>query len=95
MTEAAIHKVVCMAVVSGRFRSQLLGDERPELLRSFGLDAKEQEALMDIHAGTIEEFAAGVERLIRGWRRTENSSRCMEPVSIPGWISIDAPPRRE
>lgn len=95
MTEAAIQKIVCMAVVSGRFRSQLLGEERPEVLRSFGLDAKEQEALMGIHAGTIEEFAAGVERFTRAWKRSESGSRSMEPVSIPGWIPIDAPPRRE
>jgi hypothetical protein len=96
MTEAAIQKIVCMAVVSGRFRSQLLGEERPAVLRSFGgLDAREQEALMGIQAGTIEEFAAGVERLVHGWRRTDIDPHSLKPVSIPGWIPIDSPPKRE
>ena len=65
MCETAIQKLVCQAVVSDSYRNRLLGSERAEVLRTAGLDAKEQEALLSIRAATIEEFAAGVERMTR------------------------------
>jgi hypothetical protein len=78
MCEIAIHQIVCRAVVSERFRDRLLGAEREEILQTVDLDAREREAFLSIPAETIEEFAAGVERVLRGWRRGTNRIHCRE-----------------
>lgn len=95
MSEAAIQKVVCMAVVSDRFRSQLLGEDRAEVLRLFGLENREQQALIEIHAETIEEFAAGVERLLHGWKRAEVCGRSLATAPLCRGMPIEVPPGRE
>lgn len=94
MCEAAIQQLVSRAVVSERFRARLLGTEREEVLRALDLDLREQEALRDIPAETIEEFAAGVERVMRGWKQAANRNRCREILPMPSLLPMVAP-RRE
>jgi hypothetical protein len=91
MCEAVIQKIVCLAVVSERFRAQLLGAEREEVLRASDLDKQELEALMAIPAETIEEFAAGVERVTRTWKQGANRNRSREFLPIQNLIPIEAP----
>jgi hypothetical protein len=93
MCETAIQKLVCQAVVSDSYRNRLLGSERAEVLRTAGLDAKEQEALLSIRAATIEEFAAGVERMTRLWKRAEKGTLVGEPAVLRRWIRSELPPR--
>jgi hypothetical protein len=93
MCEAAIHKIVCLAVVNERFRTQLLGAEREEVLRVSDLDKQEQEALLAIPAETIEEFAAGVERVTRTFKQGANRNRCREVFPFRSLIPMEAPPR--
>jgi hypothetical protein len=95
MSEAAIQKIVCMAVVSDRFRAQLLGMDRAAVLSEHGLIGREYEALMEISASTIEDFAAGVERLLRVWRRAEAGGRVREPVPLAGCLVANLPPGRD
>ena len=76
MGETAIQKLVCQAVVSDQYRIRLLGSDRADVLRTSGLDEQEQEALLAIPAHTIEEFAAGVERMARQWKRTGTRVDC-------------------
>lgn len=93
MCDTAIQKLVCQAVVSDTYRARLLGSERAEVLRTAGLDAREQEALMSIPASTIEEFAAGVERMSRLWKRAGKVSLPRETAALRGWIELEIPPR--
>jgi hypothetical protein len=93
MCEAAIQKIVCLAVVSERFRTQLLGVEREEVLRASDLEKQEQEALLAIPAETIEEFAAGVERVTRTWKQGANRNRCREIFPLYSLIPMEAPYR--
>jgi hypothetical protein len=88
MDESAIQRLVCQAVVSDNYRIRLLGSERAEVLRTSGLEEKEQEALLSIPAGTIEEFAAGVERMARQWRRAGPGSIARETAAIRGMIEV-------
>jgi hypothetical protein len=93
MDDTAVQKIVCQAVVSDQYRARLLGSDREEVLRCSGLDASEQEALLAIHAETIEEFAAGVERVTRLWKRAGNRLPGREPIAIRQLIEVDLPPR--
>jgi hypothetical protein len=92
MDETAIQRLVCQAVVSDHYRIRLLGSERAEVLRTSGLEEKEQEALLSIPAGTIEEFAAGVERMARQWKRAGTGSMARETAAIRGMIEVEFPP---
>ena len=94
MCETAIHQIVCRAVVSERFRDRLLGAEREEVLRTADLDPREREAFLSIPAETIEEFAAGVERVLRGWRQGTNRIHCREILPVHRCIPM-IEPRRE
>jgi hypothetical protein len=94
MCEIAIQQIVCRAVVSERFRVRLLGATREEVLHTADLDPREQEAFLAIPADTIEEFAAGVERVMRGWKQAINRNRCREVLPMPSLIPMVAP-RRE
>jgi hypothetical protein len=49
---------------------------------------------MAISAATIEEFAAGVERAIRGWKRGAKRNHFRESLPIHHPISIDTPGRK-
>jgi len=94
MSEAAIQQMICRAVVSERFRDRLLGTDREEVLRNSDLDEREREAFLAISADTIEEFAAGVERAMRSWKRGAKKNHCRESVPIHHLSSIDTPGRR-
>ena len=91
MSEAAIQQIICRAVVSERFRDQLLGADREQVLRNSNLDQWEREAFLGISAATIEEFAAGVERAMRSWKRGAKRNHCRESLPILHPISIDTP----
>jgi hypothetical protein len=93
MCEAAIQKLVCQAVVSDHYRTRLLGSDRAEVLRTSGLDEQEQEALLAIPARTIEEFAAGVERIARLRKRTGSRAIARETAPVRGLIEVELPPR--
>ena len=93
MFDTAIQKIVCQAVVSDQYRARLLGSDRAEVLRSSGLNFREQEALLSIHAETIEEFAAGVERIMRQWKQTGNRLGSREIVALRGLIAMEIRPR--
>ena len=93
MCDTAIQKLVCQAVVSDHYRTRLLGPDRAEVLRTSGLDAREQEALLSIQAVTIEEFAAGVERVTRLWKREEKRLAAREAVVLRGLIAMEITPR--
>jgi|GEM_PF-6334684 hypothetical protein len=93
MGETSIQKLVCQAVVSDHYRIRLLGSERAEVLRTSGLDEQEQQALLSIPARTIEEFAAGVERMTRQWRRAGMGSGARETAVMRGLIEVELPPR--
>lgn len=92
MSDTAIQKIVCQAVVSDAFRARLLGSERKDVLRSSGLDAVEQEALLSIPADTIEEFAAGVDRVLRQWKKTGNRMASSDSAALRGWLAMEMPP---
>jgi hypothetical protein len=92
MSDTAIQKIVCQAVVSDSFRVRLLGSEREEVLRSSGLDALEQKALLSIPADTIEEFAAGVERVTRHWKKAGSRTAPSESAALRGWLAMEMPP---
>jgi hypothetical protein len=91
MNEAAIQQIVCRALVSERFRHRLLGEDREDVLRTSDLDPRELEAFMAIPAETIEEFAAGVERVMRGWRKATNRVHHRETLPTPSPIPLTAP----
>ncbi len=93
MGETAIQKLVCQAVVSDQYRIRLLGSDRADVLRTSGLDEQEQEALLAIPAHTIEEFAAGVERMARQWKRAGSGSIARETAAIRGMIEVELPRR--
>jgi hypothetical protein len=93
MGETAIQKLVCQAVVSDQYRIRLLGSDRADVLRTSGLDEQEQEALLAIPAHTIEEFAAGVERMARQWKRAGSGSIARETAAIRGMIEVEVPRR--
>jgi len=93
MGETAIQKLVCQAVVSDQYRIRLLGSDRADVLRTSGLDEQEQEALLAIQAHTIEEFAAGVERMARQWKRAGSGSIARETAAIRGMIEVELPRR--
>jgi hypothetical protein len=93
MGETAIQKLVCQAVVSDQYRIRLLGSDRADVLRTSGLDEQEQEALLAIPAHTIEEFAAGVERMARQWKRAGAGSIARETAAIRGMIEVELPRR--
>jgi hypothetical protein len=93
MGETAIQKLVCQAVVSDQYRIRLLGSDRADVLRTSGLDEQEQKALLAIPAHTIEEFAAGVERMARQWKRAGNGSIARETAAIRGMIEVEVPRR--
>jgi len=88
MCEAAIQQIVCRAVVSERFRDRLLGAEREEVLRNSDLDKREREAFLAIPAETIEEFAAGVERVVRGWKQGTNRIPCREILPMQSLVPM-------
>ncbi len=94
MGETAIQKLVCQAVVSDQYRIRLLGSDRADVLRTSGLDEQEQAALLSIQARTLEEFAAGVERMMRQWKRVGIGSIARETAAIRGMIEVELPPRR-
>jgi hypothetical protein len=94
MSDNAIQQLVGRAVVSDKFRARLLGAERADILRTSDLDPREQDALRAIPAATIEEFAAGVERVMRGWKQAANRIHGREPLPMPSLLPITAP-RRE
>jgi hypothetical protein len=94
MGETAIQRLVCQAVVSDQYRNRLLGSERAEVLRTSGLDEQEQEALLSIPARTIEEFATGVERMARQWKRAGMGSIARETAALRGLIEVELPPHR-
>jgi hypothetical protein len=48
--------------------------------------------LLSISAGTIEEFAAGVERMARQWKRAGTGSMARETAAIRGMIEVELPP---
>jgi hypothetical protein len=93
MGETAIQRLVCQAVVSDQYRIRLLGSDRAEVLRTSGLDEQEQEALLSIPAHTIEEFAAGVERMARQWKRAGMGSIARETAAIRGMVEVELPRR--
>ena len=93
MNDTAVQKIVCQAVVSDQYRAKLLSSERVEVLRCAGLDSREQEALLAIRADTIEEFAAGVERVTRLWKQAANRIPGKEPCEIRRLIEVEIPPR--
>lgn len=93
MFDTAVQKIVCQAVVSDVFRTRLLGSEREDVLRSSGLNAAEQEVLLSIRADTIEEFAAGVERVVRQGRQAGCRSDPREAPAVRGWLAMELPPR--
>jgi hypothetical protein len=93
MDDTAIQMLVCQAVVSDQYRARLLGPDRVDLLRCSGLGPGEQEALLAIRAETIEEFAAGVERVTRLWKRAGNRSSGEEVLGLRKLIEVDLPPR--
>ncbi len=93
MGETAIQKLVCQAVVSDQYRIRLLGSDRADVLRTSGLDEQEQEALLSIPARTIEEFAAGVERMARQWKRAGMGSIARETAVIRGMVEVEIPRR--
>jgi hypothetical protein len=93
MLDAVIQKLVCQAVVSDQYRASLLGSDRAEILRTSGLDLQEQEALMTIRARTIEEFAAGIERMTRQRKRANQGSPAGEVAVLRRLIKVEIPPR--
>jgi hypothetical protein len=93
MCDTAIQKIVCRAVISDAYRARLLGSDRAVVLRSSGLDAGEEMALMSIQAETIEEFAAGVERWMRLSKQAGSRHGKRESVAIRGMIAMELPPR--
>jgi hypothetical protein len=93
MYDTAIQMIVCQAVVSDRYRARLLGSDRAEVLRTSGLDTLEQEALLSIQAETIEEFAAGVERVMRQWKQAVGRVDFREPIAVRKLLVVEIPPR--
>jgi hypothetical protein len=93
MYDTAIQKLVCQAVVSDHFRVRLLGSDRAEVLRTSGLGEVEQEALLSIPANTIEEFAAGIERMIRQRKQAGDRLDSQESVAVRGLLAMEIPPR--
>ncbi len=93
MGETAIQKLVCQAVISDQYRIRLLGSDRADVLRTSGLDEKEQEAVLAIPARTIEEFAAGVERMARQWKRAGSGSIARETAAMRGMVEVELPRR--
>jgi hypothetical protein len=95
MSEVAIQRMICRAVVSERYRDRLLGSDREKILRASDLEDREREAFLAISAETIEEFAAGVERAMRNWKRRAKQNRSPESLPIRNLISIDIRRRGE
>ncbi len=95
MSDVAIQRMICRAVVSEQYRDRLLGPDREEVLRASDLEMREREAFLAISAETIEEFAAGVERAMRGWRRRSKRKPSLEGLPIHNLISIELHRREE
>ena len=95
MSEIAIQRMICRAVVSEQYRNRLLGSDREKVLRASELEVREREAFLAISAETIEEFAAGVERAMRSWKRRAKLTRSVENLPIRNLISIDIHRRGE
>jgi hypothetical protein len=93
MYDTAIQRLVCQAVVSDRFRARLLGSDRAEVLRASGLGAVEQKELLSIPADTLEEFAAGIERMMRQGKPAGDRPDVGESVAIRGLLAVEIPPR--
>ncbi len=93
MSDSVIQKLVCQAVVSDQYRARLLGSDRAEVLRTSGLDEFDQEALLGIQAQTLEEFAAGIERMARRRKQAVLAAAPNAGAVLRGWIELEIPPR--
>lgn len=91
MSIRGLHEVVGKAAISDSFRAGLFNGQRAEMLRQFAdkLDAEEQQALLNIQAEVLYEFAAAIELLIaqrEGRRPTPPAERVT--VSVAGWANL-------
>ncbi len=94
MSATGLNRLVGRAVVSERFRAELLDGRRDELLTGYDLSPEEHSAVMGIHADALHEFAAAVDHLIvtsqskanvPQWAPSANSLvwRIREPNGVP------------
>lgn len=91
MSIRGLHEVVGKACISDSFRAGLFNGHRAEMLRQFAdkLEAEELQALLNIQAEVLSEFAAAIEQLIdqREGRRVMVPA---ERVAVPvvGWSNL-------
>ena len=78
MSILGLEKVVGTAVISDKFRSELLSEHRGEFLSSLDLDPDDVTELQAIQASTPREFYAAVEQIIIA----RKACRSVHPVSL-------------
>jgi CheY-like chemotaxis protein len=64
MSIDSMNAIVTKAVVSDRFRAGILNGQRAVLIRDFDLEPAEIAAIMSIHADSLAEFAAKIDKLV-------------------------------
>ena len=91
MSIRGLNEVVGKACISDSFRAGLFNGQRTEMLRQFAdkLDSDEQQALLNIEAEVLADFAAAVEQLI-AQRTARRTAAPAEPAALPvgGWPSL-------
>ena len=65
MSIDSMNAIVTKAVVSDRFRAGILNGQRAVLIRDFDLEPDEMAAIMSIHADSLTEFAAMIDKLVQ------------------------------
>jgi hypothetical protein len=68
MSIDALQLMVGRAVVSDEYRKGILNGRKAELIRELDLDPRESAAVLAIHASTLAEFAAAVDRIAKPQR---------------------------
>ncbi|MGB9301028.1 MAG: Os1348 family NHLP clan protein [Anaerolineae bacterium] len=62
MSDQTLNNIMCMALIDGKFRSNLLSNPA-NVVGDFDLDAEEQDVLRTIKADSVTEFA----RKLHSW----------------------------
>jgi len=65
MSVRSLDILVARAVLSDKFLAEILNGRRAELIRDSDLEPEEVVSVLAIKAGTLAEFAASIEEIIR------------------------------
>jgi len=65
MSVRSLDILVAKAVISDEFLAGILNGRRVELIRDFDLEPEEAASVLAIKAGTLADFAASIEEIIR------------------------------